>query len=220
MIRLVGLGAGGHAKVVLDIIRQLKGCQMLGLLDRDAELEGTHVLGIPVLGTDDLVPELRSRGATHFFVGIGSIGDNTARMNLYQFGIDSGLLPFTAVHPAATVAASALLGPGATIMAGAVINPCAKLGANVIVNTGAIVEHDCLIEDHAHISPGACLLGGVHIGRAGYVGAMSVVRQGLAVGDGSIIGAGSVVVHDVKPGITVLGVPARPRPCARTRGNE
>jgi len=219
MNRVVGLGAGGHAKVVLDILRQHPDYQILGLLDSDPTHLGTEVLGIPVIGNDELLPKLRAQGVTHFFVGVGSIGSTALRTKLYQRGITSGLDPVTAIHPAATVAPSAILGLGATIMAGAVINPCAELGANVVVNTGAIVEHDCVIGDHAHIAPGACLLGGVRIGLACHVGAMAVIRQGITVGDAAIVGAGSVGGSDGPKGIKVLGVPAPPWGPAREGGN-
>lgn len=210
MSRVVGFGAGGHAKVILDILQQWPGHTLVGLLDQDPLLQGSQVLGVPVLGSDDLLPALRAEGVTHFFVGVGSVGSNILRAKLYDWGIAEGLSPVTAIHPRATVAASALLGPGVAVMAGAVINPGASLGANVVVNTSVIVEHDCVVEDHAYLAPGACLLGAAQVGRAAFVGATAVIRQGLRVGPAAIVGAGAVVVHDVASGLAVVGVPARP----------
>lgn len=210
MNRVIGLGAGGHAKVVLDILQQLPGHTLVGLLDRDSGLHGNQVLGVPVLGSDDLLPALRSEGITHFFVGVGAVGGSALRAKLYEWGIAQGLSPVSAIHPRATVAASAVLGPGATLMAGVVINAGACLGANVVVNTSVIIEHDCAVEDHVYLAPGACLLGAAQIGRAAFVGASSVIRQGLRVGPAAVVGAGAVVIQDVAPGVTVVGVPARP----------
>ncbi len=219
MNRVIGLGAGGHAKVVLDILRQFPEYQVVGLLDPESALLGTELLGIPVIGGDELLPELCSEGVTHFFVGVGSIGDNTLRRMLYQRGIASGLAPVRAAHPTAIVAPSAILGPGATIMAGAILNPCVELGVNVVVNTGAIIEHDCMIGSHSHIAPGACLLGAVHLGECVHIGARAVVRQGLSVGSGSLIGAGAVVVKNVLPNEIMMGVPASPRARTKEGGN-
>ena len=120
---VVGLGAGGHAKVVLDILRQLPGYRVIGLLAPDPATQGIKVLEVPVLGSDILLPGLCGEGVSHFFVGVGSIGDNSLRTELYRRATSLGLIPVTAVHPKATVAPSAFLGAGITIMAGVIWRP-------------------------------------------------------------------------------------------------
>jgi UDP-perosamine 4-acetyltransferase len=210
MRRVIGFGAGGHARVVLDILRQRPEWTVVGLLDPDPGLCGREILDIPVLGSDELLKNGHIGGATHFFVGVGTIKDCSLRIKLFQRGIEASLLPIDAVHPNAVIALSVRLGSGVTIMASAVINPCTEVGENVVVNTGAIIEHDCVIGSHAHIAPGACLLGGVKVGRGAHVGARAVVRQGISIGDSAIVGAGAVVIRDVPPGATVVGVPAQP----------
>ncbi len=47
------------------------------------------------------------------------------------------------------------------------------------------------------------------IGKNCFVGARSIILPGVLVGDGSIIGAGSVVVRDVPPRCIVAGNPAK-----------
>ena len=218
-ITVVGLGAGGHAKVVVEILRLMDGIEIVCLLDRNAALWGTELVGVPVLGGDDLLLGLRQKGVRGVFVGVGATGEVGPRRGLYRMARSQGFELVTAIHPAAVVSTSARLGCGGTVMAGAIINADARLGENVIVNSGAIVEHDCVVGDHVHIAPGAKLASGVHVGDGSHVGLGAVVLQGRRVGCNAVIGAGAVVVRDVPDDVVVTGVPAR---VLRTRsgGND
>ena len=208
MIPVVGFGAGGHAKVVIEVLRSMLTYEIVGLLDTQLE-RGANILGVEVLGDDSLMAELKERGIEHAFIGVGTVGDAQPRRQLYQKVVGAGLQIVPAIHAAAVVSVSAQIGVGPTIMAGAIVNANAVIGDNVIVNTGAIVEHDCVIGDHTHIATGARLAGGVHVGPGSHIGIGAVVRQEIKIGEGAIVGAGAVVVRDVPPGTTVIGVPAR-----------
>lgn len=209
-LKIIGLGAGGHAKVVIEILRAQGGFTLVGLLDAKPELINQRVLDVPVLGEDALLPQLRAEGVTHFFVGLGASGSQPHRRRLYDYGIATGLKPVSAVHPSAIVSPSAILGDGIVVMPLAVINAAARLGANVIINTGAVVEHDCVVGDHVHIAPGVRLASAVSVGSETHVGLGAVVRQLIRIGSGVVIGAGAVVVKDVPEGQVVFGNPARP----------
>jgi sugar O-acyltransferase (sialic acid O-acetyltransferase NeuD family) len=209
VVKVVGLGAGGHARVVIEILRPRKSYELIGLLDPKPELQGKSVLGVPVLGDDDLLPILKHDGICHFFVGLGSIGDTRPRQRLFELALQYEMKPVDAVHPQAIVSPSAELGKGVTIMAGAAINACARLGVNVIVNTGAIVEHDCVIGDHVHIATGAQLASTVQVRNGAHIGAGATVLQCVRIGENAVVGAGTVVIQDVPPGVIVVGCPAR-----------
>ena len=209
MIRVVGIGAGGHAKVVMDILRFQTGCEITAFLDRNPHLWGKEVMGVPVMGNDDLLSRLYAEGSRHAFVGVGAVSNTRPRRRLYEQASALGFDFVTAIHPRATVAATVTIGAGVTIMAGAVVNPDARLGVNVIVNSGAIVEHDCLVGDHAHIATGAKLASTVAIGEGAHVGIGAAIRQCVRIGRNAVVGAGAVVVHDVDDGVVVVGVPAR-----------
>ena len=209
MIPVVGFGAGGHAKVVIEILRSMQGHHIVGLLDSRQELWGKQVLGVEVLGDDSLMTELKERGTNNAFIGVGTVGDAQPRRQLYEKVLGFGFQIVPAIHAVAVVSPSATIGDGPTIMAGAIVNANAVIGNNVIVNTGAIVEHDCVIGDHTHIATGARLAGGVHVGAGSHIGIGAVVRQEIRIGEGAIVGAGAVVVRDVSPGTTVIGVPAK-----------
>jgi len=216
MMQVVGFGAGGHAKVVIEILRCFPQYEIVGLLDPQKTLWGTQVLNVQVLGDDSLMSELNGRGIHQAFIGIGTTGDTTPRRRLYEKVSGFGFQLVSAIHPAAVVSDSTLIGAGPTVMAGAVINADTQLGNNVIVNSGAIVEHDCVVGDHSHIATGARLAGGVHVGRGTHVGLGALVRQGIRIGENAIVGAGAVVVRDVPDGETVIGVPAK----SYCKGNE
>ncbi len=208
-IPVIGLGPGGHARVLIEAIRLEGTYQIVGMLDRDRSQVGKDILGVPILGSDELLVSL-SADVRHFFIGLGSVGNMEPRRRLYERAIAAGLHPIKVVHPAAVVSAAAVLGEGIAVLAGAVINACARIGINGIVNTGSIVEHDCIVGDHVHIATGARLCGTVTIGNETHVGAGSTILQGISVGHNTIIGAGAVVIRDVPPGSTVVGIPARP----------
>ena len=97
------------------------------------------------------------------------------------------------IHPSATVASSALIGMGTVIMAGAVVQAQAQIGEHVIVNTNATCDHDSIIHDFAHISPGANICGSVEIGEGAWVGANATVIQGRKVPPWTVVPAGSTV---------------------------
>jgi UDP-perosamine 4-acetyltransferase len=202
-------GGGGHAKALLDALSAQLDVLVMGVLDNDRSLWGGRVLQATVLGGDDLLPGLMSRGAAFFAVGVGGVADNGPRSALFEMGLAHGLSPLEVVHPQATVSPWASVGRGCQILAGAAVCAGARLGLHVLVNTGSVVEHDCQVRDHAHIASGAVLCGGVTVGPLAHVGAGAVVLQGRSVGPEAVVGAGAVVARDVPGGTTVIGNPAR-----------
>lgn len=209
MAKVVGVGAGGHAKVVIEILRLMGQMELVGLLDSNEELWETEVLGIRVLGRDHLLSALYRGGVRHAFIGVGSYGEMGPRRCLYTMVKSEGFEVVAAIHPGAMISSSAEIGRGATIMAGAVINAEARLGENIIVNTGAIIEHDCVIGSHAHIASGARLAGKVEVGEGTHIGIGASVRQSIHIGRNVTVGAGAVVIKDLPDDVIAAGIPAR-----------
>jgi UDP-perosamine 4-acetyltransferase len=207
------VGAGGHARVCVEVLREAE-LHVVGALSRDGHGD---VLGVPVVGRDtDVAARAAERGAELVCV---AIGDNAARRTWSDRVAAAGLSLVTAVAASAVVSPTARLGPGAQVLPGAVVNAVATIGRGAIVNTNASVDHDVVVGDFAHLAPGAVLGGDVRIGDAVLVGLGARVVPGRRIGDGAIVGAGAVVVRDVRPGTTVVGVPAREvRPSGEERG--
>ena len=205
---IVGLGAGTHAKSVLEAIRSAAEYDVIALVDDDKTKAGGEISGIPISPPEEL-DRLHSVAA-HAFVGVGGIRDSGPRRAAFERLLAAGFELPAILHASAVISPLAVVGQGAHVLAGAIVNAEAEIGDGAIVNTGAIVEHDCTIGAHAHLAPGVRLAGLAAIGPGAHVGIGAVVIEGIRVGAEALVGAGAVVVRDVPDGARVAGVPARP----------
>lgn len=202
---IVVVGGGGHARVVMETLLAA-GLRVAGYTDPAGA--GGSFGGIRCLGDDGALPAL----AATVRYAIVALGDNALRGRLARRAEELGFELASAIHPSARISPSATLGRGLAIMANAVLNAGAVVLDNAIVNTAASVDHDCRIGRDAHVAPGCRLAGYVTVEEGALVGVGSVVGRGrpVRIGAWAMVGAGSVVIHDVPPGATVAGNPARP----------
>ena len=206
--KIVIIGGGGHAKVLIEIIKHQGQYNIIGILDSQFAT-GTSIAGIPVLGKDDLMSNLYANGVKNACIAVGSIKDNSKRKNLYEKVKQFGFQIPSLLHPYSIISKDTIISEGVQVTAGAIIQRGSKMGANTIINTGAVIEHDCVIGKHVHICPGVIISGECVIGDGAFIGAGSVVIQGLKIGENSIVGAGAVVISDVEDSKAVMGVPAK-----------
>ena len=203
--RCLILGAGGHAKVVIEAVRAAGIAEIVGIVDPAPT--SSNLLGVPIIGRDEDLPRLRAEGITTAVVALGGNGLRfRVGAELRGLGYD---LP-AIVHPSAFIAPSARVAEGAVVMARAVVGSYTSVGALAIVNTGAVIDHDGLIGAAAHVAPGCALAGNVSVGERSLVGVGSAVRPGIVIGPDAVVGAGSAVVANVAAGARVAGAPARP----------
>lgn len=199
-------GAGGHGRVVLDILRVAGEHNVVGFLDANQDLHNTQIGGVPVLGNLNLLFKLKSKGVAGAIV---AIGDNRIRSGYAQKLAAAGLTLINAIHPSAVISPTAQLGVNLVIAAGAIVCTEAKIADSAIINTAAVVDHECEIGRAVHIAPGVRLAGRVWVGEGAFVGIGANVLPCLRIGEYATVGGGTLVLHDVPPGATVVGVPGK-----------
>jgi UDP-perosamine 4-acetyltransferase len=210
--RTVIVGAGGHAKVCVDILRRDTSLELAGVTCGPDG--GAGALGLPLLGGDDVLPRLRAEGVECAFV---ALGDNRLRLDRIRALQALRFELVTGVHQRATIADDVQIGRGTIVMAGAVVNVATTIGDGVIVNTSATIDHDCRLGDGVHVAPGVHCAGCVTLGEGAMMGIGSCAVPGRSLGAWSTVGAGGVVISDVAAGSTVVGSPAQPI-AAQARG--
>lgn len=207
MDAIVVIGGGGHAKVVIGILRKLKAHHILGYTDLK---DNGSILGVSFLGSDDELDKLAlKRNGLNTALAVGQVGLGKRRCEIWERHQLLHLSFPVIVSPGAIVNEGVSGGEAAVVMDGAVINAGASLGRGAIVNTNSTVEHDVVLEDWVHVATGATVCGGVTVGRFSMIGAGATVIEGLKIAPECIVGAGTTVVRDLtEPGVYV-GSPAR-----------
>lgn len=205
---IIMIGAGGHAKVLIDTLKQL-GRHILFATDDSSRFAGSKINGVPVRGPQESVLEF-SPDEVELVNGIGSVNQPLVRQQVYLRFTYRAYRFASVVHPAACIVDSVQVAPGLQAMIGAVVQSHAILGANVLLNTRCSVDHDAVIGSHTHIAPGAVLCGNVSVGQTSHIGSGATIVQGVRLGHQSMVAAGAVVVCDVPPRVMVRGVPAKP----------
>ena len=193
---IIVYGGGGHGKSLIDLLRLLGTYRVVGVVD-DGLPAGEMVLGLPVLGGGDVLPDLYARGVRLAINAVGGIGDVTVRVKVFQKLAQAGFACPAVAHPSAVIEPSAALSPGVQVFPHAYVGSEARLGYGVIVNTGAIVSHDCVLGDYVNASPGAMLAGQVHAGSGALIGMGVTINLGVQIGAGARIGNGATVKADV-----------------------
>lgn len=203
MKKVIVIGAGGHAKVVVDIIQQNKEYEVVGLIAQSKE---DGFWNIPVIGTDEELAELFAKGIRYAFV---AIGNGKIRKKITDLLNQIGFELINVISQHAIVSSTVRLGKGIVIMPGAIINADTVIEDGCIINTNASVDHDNHIGTFTHIAPGCAVAGFNKIGKSCFLGIGSRVIDRIEIGDCTTVGAGSVVIRNIVGNCTAVGVPAR-----------
>ena len=193
--------------MVLDILVNAGGHELVGFVDSNPAMAGRRIDGIKVLGPPDELPRLREEFDVH--AAMVAIGDNGVRRAFGDRLESLGFELINAIHPSANVALNVSLGRNIAIAAGALVCAHGQIGDAVILNTGCIVDHETMIGTATHVCPGARIAGRVVVESGAFVGIGATIIQSVRIGYEARIGAGAVVIKDVAPMSTVVGVPAR-----------
>lgn len=210
MKNIVIIGAGGHAKVIVDIFFKRKkilkeNINIVGFLD-DSYTDNCrkNIFNIPILGKIDLIEKKLLEKKYEYIIAIGNNRVRETIFNKYKT-----LNYCMAIHPNAIIGEYVEIGKGTVIMANTVVNSDTKIGRHCILNTSSIIEHDNYIDDFVHISPNATLCGEVKVEKRSWIGANAVIKNQKKIGKNVIVGAGTVVIEDIEDNCTVVGNPGK-----------
>jgi len=206
MDEILIIGASGHAQVIIETIKLNNEYQIYGLID-SYKSKGEEALGYAVLGTEDIISDLRKKGINK---GVIAIGDNWSRYQMYiKIKESNPDFEFVSIiHPSSVISPSAKIGKGSVILASVKINTLALVGDGCILNTNSSFGHDGAMSNFSSIAPGVTIGGNVSIGFCSAISLGANIIQGLSIGEHSIIGAGSLVLKDVPNNVLAYGVPA------------
>lgn len=203
---IVIFGAGGHAKVVIDIIEKSGEYQIVGLIDQ-RKTAGTLLYGYEILGDHSVLAQLKGS----LFGGIVAVGDNWTRSRMVSsiYSVDEKFTFVTAIHPSAEIAKGTMIGEGTVVMAGVVVGSDTRIGKHCILNTWASVDHDCSMGDYSSLAPRATTGGNVRVGSFSAISLGANVVHSINIGEHTVIGAGATVLSAIDPYVVAYGVPAK-----------
>lgn len=209
MEKIIIIGCGQHANVVLYNIKSQNKYEVLGFFDSDINKTGKEFYGLNVLEcykTSNLEELIDKYKTNKFFIGFGNM---KYRKSVYEQFVNAGWEAINIYHPDAIISEDCKIGKGVLIEAGCLITPNPIIGNNVVVNTGSQVNHDNIVNDHVYIASGVILSGGVTIGQNTLIDDGVIVTQGKSIGENCIVGAGSLVTKDISKNVVAYGNPAR-----------
>ena len=191
------IGAGGHCKVIIDLLNELNQYNIIGIYDDNkiGEFSGYKILG--------KLEEIDKR-IEYFII---AIGNDQIRKHIYE---KYNYLNWdTLIHPKSIVSKTAKIDIGTVVFAGAVIQTEVIIGKHCIINTNCNIDHESIIGNFSSICPGVTICGNVKIGELSFIGANATIIQCIKIKDNCIIGAGSVIIRDIESNKKVIGNPGR-----------
>lgn len=200
--KLIIIGASGHGKVVADIAIKVNMWKSIAFLDDDGYIKTS--MGLEVIGK--IADAFTYKDESDFFV---AIGNNAIREKVQEKLISEGISVVKLIHPKAVIATEAEIGVGTAVMAGVVINSSCRVGKGCIINTSSSLDHDSVIEDYVHLSPGVNLAGKVTVGKGSWIGIGSAISNNINICTDCTVGAGGVVIKDITEPGTYVGIPVR-----------
>lgn len=205
--KVIIVGDGGHAKILIDILHSMKEYEVLGVTSINNTQKTFY--GVPVLGNDDILDEYFKKNIKNIALGIGGFTDNAFRTLLYERFTNRGFNIINTIHPKSVISKSVTLGKGVVIFAGVILNAEVKIGNNVIIATGSTIDHESIINDHSLISAGVTIGANTIIEESSLCALGSKVISGITIGRNVLVAAGAVVVNNIENNSKVYGVPAK-----------
>ncbi|MDD2224789.1 MAG: NeuD/PglB/VioB family sugar acetyltransferase [Candidatus Shapirobacteria bacterium] len=205
--KIIIIGGGGHAKVLISIIKKLKSFETLGYTDIENKGE---ILGVKYLGTDSVLEKIIIKyPKCSAVIGVGRTNIEDKRQSIKQKLIDLNFSLPVIISPTSTINEDVTIGKGTVIFDRSIVNSGARIGETVILNTNSVLEHDCFLENNVFIGPNSTICGGVFIDQNSFIGAGSTIIPNIKISKNCLIGAGSVIINNLKKPGTYVGIPGK-----------
>ena len=201
------IGGGGHALNIIDLLLNEQDIYSpIGYLDK---VEGKPILGVPYLGNDSLINEIRLKGINYAFpaIGFGKNTNNNIRVKIFNDLKLKGFEIPNLISKFAIVRSETSIGKGVLVQAGTVLDTKCTIGNNVALGFNVLVGHNSVISDHTFISGGVTLNGGVLVGEGSFLGMGSILYKNC--GSWSKVSPGTVCMRNVPDNKIAFGNPIK-----------
>lgn len=193
MKKILLIGAGGHAKSVVDVIESEKKYKIVGFIDK---VKRGKILNYRILGGDDELPRFYKK-VKYAFITVGHLYQPDLRIKIYNKIKKIGFKLPIIKSPFSRVSNHAIIGEGTIAMHGSIVYPGTKIGTNCILNSQSLVEHDVEIGNFSHLSTNCTINGEVKIGNNCFVGSSSVIKEGIKLKNFTFIKANSLIKKNI-----------------------
>jgi len=191
--KLIFIGAGGHAKSCLEVVKNCKKkYKFLGCIEKSKKINNKQFKNLRIIGYEkDIIKIKKKFKCNNILITIGQINSPIQRkkvfLNLKKKGFQFPIIIAKNSH----VAKDCDIGKGTIIMQKVIVNSNVRIGENCIINTGSIIEHDVEIGNNCHIAPGAIINGGAIIKSDSFIGSGAVIKQYSLIKEKTFVQAGS-----------------------------
>lgn len=208
MEKILLVGAGGHCKVIISIIKKNDNFEIYGISDEKETLLGQKILDYTISFSEKNWSDINLY-CKNALVAFGNTDIPYQRKKIFKKLKNNNFKLPIIISKDSIIADDVKIGEGTVVMPGVIINAGTVIGKNCIINTGCIIDHDCNIGDHTHIAPGVTCSGGVLIDKLCHIGTGATIIQTITIGSETLVAAGAVVVKNIAKKSRVKGVPAK-----------
>ena len=156
------------------------------------------------------VPEIASPEEAEMFIAIGYSKLNSARRDIFLEAKEMGYTLASYVSSKASVLSEKPIGENCFILEDNTIQPFVEVGDNVTLWSGNHIGHHSKIGNHTFVSSHVVVSGNVNIGEQCFLGVNSTIRDGIELGDRTVVGAGSLVMKSAPPDSVFIPKPTLP----------
>ena len=208
MKKVIVIGSGGHALVVIDILHSMTEYEIVGVTSNSLDINA-NFFNYPVLGDDKIIKEYVNDENYFAAMGLGGYRNNNLRQKVFELVKSMGMSFINVIHPSAIISQTVKIGEGSVIFPGVVLNTKVQIGKNTIVATGSTVDHETIIGDHVLISAGVTIGAYSLVNNGALLALGSKIVSGITIGSNSLVAAGAIVINNIEENSKVYGIPAK-----------